>query len=97
MKPNQTNPYGYKVCYREPHKKPIRHFLTYTYRQAEMAKRHYIAYPPKSRLTGRPLTKPEWVILPIKKREVRDGIWREVPFWHSEDYLKYQTKKKRRL
>jgi len=81
MPPNTTNPYGYKVCYREKGKKRfIRHFLTYTFKQAVKAKEFYVQYPQKSRITNRELVKPEWVIIPIKKSEVRAGIWREDPF-----------------
>lgn len=81
MKPNLNNPYGYKVCYKEKGAKDyIRHFLAYTYRQAKLAKNYYIRYPTHSREDNHLLRKPEWVIIPIKKSEVRAGIWREVPF-----------------
>lgn len=81
MKVSMTNPYGYKVCYQEKAKKQIiRHFITHTYKQAKDIKRHYLLYPPLSRIDNHVLKKPTWFIIPISKREVRDGIWRECPF-----------------
>jgi len=81
MKPNLNNPYGYKVCYKEKGgNEYIRHFLTYTYRQAKQAKFYYLKYPPRCREDNHELRKPEWVIIPVKKSEVRAGIWREDPF-----------------
>ena len=85
MKTNLNNPHGYKVCYKEKGAREyIRHFLTYTYKQAKQAKRYYLKYPQKSREDDHPLNKPEWVILPIKRSEVRAGIWHEVPFWKQK-------------
>ena len=82
MKPKENCPYGYKVCYREKgRKKYIRHFLTYTYNQAKKAKEYYLKYPQRARDDNRLLRKPNWVIIPVKKSEVRAGIWHEVPFW----------------
>lgn len=73
--------YGYKVCYREQGKKRyVRYFLTYTFKQAMNAMNSYIRYPPYERETGRKLNQPEWKIIPITRKEVRDGIWRECPF-----------------
>ncbi len=81
MKPILNNPYGYKVCYKEKGcREYIRHFMTYTYRQAKQAKSSYISHPPRAREDDHELKKPEWVIIPIKKSEVRAGIWREDPF-----------------
>ncbi len=81
MKPRFRNPYGYKVCYREKNKRRmIRHFLTYTYRQAVDMKQYYLKYPQNAREDNHPLYKPTWFIIPIKKSEVRAGLWREVPF-----------------
>ena len=81
MKPILNNSYGYKVCYKEKGcKEYIRHFLTHTYCQAKQAKHYYIKYPPKSREDNHELKKPEWVIIPIKRSEVRTGIWHEDPF-----------------
>lgn len=85
MKPKRKNPYGYKICYREKgQKKYVRHFLTYTYSQAKRAKALFIKYPQKARDDGHPLRKPNWVIIPVKKSEVRAGIWHEVPFWDGD-------------
>lgn len=81
MKPRFRNPYGYKVCYTENRSRRVnRHFLTHTYRQAVKMKQHYLRYPQHSRHDGHRLRKPTWFIIPIRKSEVRDGIWREVPF-----------------
>ena len=82
---NKNNPYGYKVCYRENGcKKLIRHFLTYTYNQALKARQYYRKYQQNSREDNHPLVKPEWVIIPVTKSEVKDGIWHEVPFWKQK-------------
>ncbi len=73
--------YGYKVCYREQGSKIyIRHFMTYTLREALYAKRSYILYPPRARSDNHKLNNPTWKIIPINKDEVIAGIWREVPF-----------------
>ena len=98
MKPNLHNPYGYKVCYKEKGSKDyIRHFLTYTYQQAKQAKLYYIKYPQHSREDDHPLKNPQWVIIPIKKSEVRAGIWHEVPFWKQKGaFLIYTKNNKRR-
>ena len=81
MGKNTNNPYGYKVCYKEEGAKDyIRHFKTYTYKQAVTARAGYIRFPPRAREDGHILKKPKWVIIPIKHSEVRAGIWREGPF-----------------
>ena len=81
MGKNTNNPYGYKVCYKEEGAKDyIRHFKTYTYKQAVTARAGYIRFPPRAWEGGHILNKPKWVIIPIKHSEVRAGIWREDPF-----------------
>ena len=81
MKPILDNPYGYKVCYREKGcKEYIKFFQTYTYLQAKKAKESYIRFKPKAREDNHELRKPQWVIIPIKRSEVRAGIWHEDPF-----------------
>ena len=81
MMKNKHNPNGYKVCYREEGKKKyIRHFITYTHRQAVAARNGYMRFPPRAREDNRLLHNPQWVIIPIRDSEVRDGIWREAPF-----------------
>lgn len=81
MKPILNNPYGYKVCYKEKGcKEYIKHFMTYTYRQAKFVKQSCLRFPPRAREDNHELKKPEWVIIPIKRSEVRAGIWREDPF-----------------
>lgn len=81
MKPIVDNPYGYKVCYTEKHYKKMHdRFLTKTYKQAKMVKEGYLLYPPVSLNTGRKLNKPTWYIIPITKREVQEGIWKQAPF-----------------
>lgn len=76
--------YGYKVCYTEKgHKSELkRYFITYTYKQALKMKELYLRY---THLRSREdynhiLNKPTWYILPITRKEVRQGIWRECPF-----------------
>ena len=94
MKPNLDNPFGYKVCYRERGCKDyIRHFLTYTYSQARQAKMFYIKYPQRSREDEHLLDRPEWVIIPVKKSEVRAGIWHEVPFWKQDGTFNFYKNK----
>jgi hypothetical protein len=73
--------YGYKVCYREAGRiRYIRHFLTYTKEQAVKALSKYLLYPPTDRESEHKLIRPKWKIIPVRRREVRHGIWREVPF-----------------
>lgn len=73
--------YGYKVCYREQDSKEyVRYFLTYTLKQARRAMADYIRYPPRDRDTGRKLVCPKWKVIPVTKKEVIGGIWRECPF-----------------
>lgn len=89
---NKSNPYGYKVCYRENGcREYIRHFLTYTYNQALQARKHYRKYPQKSREDNHELKNPYWVIIPVKKSEVKDGIWHEVPFWKPKGLFSFIT------
>ena len=40
----------------------------------------YIRYPPRERETNRKLNNPSWKIIPVTRKEVDDGIWRECPF-----------------
>lgn len=81
MKPDRHNPYGYKVCYRERRSKRIvRYFIVRSYKDAVSMKQLYIRYPPRERETDRQLNKPIWLILPITRKEVLRGIWRECPF-----------------
>ena len=73
--------YGYKVCYREEgNKRYVRYFLTYTLKQAVSVLNAYIRYPPTVRENGRVLNRPRWKIIPVNRREVVAGIWREPPF-----------------
>lgn len=73
--------YGYKVCYRENRKGIyIRYFITYTYKQALISISYYVSYPQRSRTDNHLLCNPEWKIFPISKKEVKDGIWRDIPF-----------------
>lgn len=73
--------YGYKVCYCEHGKSAyIRHYKTYTYKQAINALCFYRRYPPKSHKDNHKLKRPKWKIIPISKNEVLAGIWREDPF-----------------
>lgn len=79
MKKNKT--YGYKVCYRDHRRRRyIRHFLTYTYRQARFAKESYRRFPPKSRKENRTLNHAKWKIIPVNHKDVKHGIWNQRPF-----------------
>ena len=81
MRKRNNKDYGYKVCYKEENsRKYVRYFLTYTYKQAQTALLGYIRYPPKAREDDHILVNPIWKIIPVKKREVKQGIWRECPF-----------------
>ena len=81
MKTNHDKCYGYKVCYKEENaKRYVRHFLTYTYKQAKTAMVGYIRYPPAAREDNHVLVNPKWKIIPVKVNEVKQGIWRECPF-----------------
>jgi len=72
---------GYKVCYKEEgSNKYIRHFLTYTYREAKSILNYYLRYPPNNREDNHKLKKPKWKVIPVSVKEYQDGIWREVPF-----------------
>ena len=73
--------FGYKICYKERgSKKYIRYFMTYTYPQALKILYYFISYPPDERETVRKLIQPEWRIIPVTKKEILAGIWRECPF-----------------
>ena len=90
---NKSNPYGYKVCYRENGCKDfIRHFLSYTYNQALRAMNYFRKYPQKSRADNHTIRKPYWVIIPVTKSEVKDGIWHEVPFWKQKGFFIFTQK-----
>ena len=96
MKIKLYNLHGYKVCFREKGDKEYTvRFLTHTYKQAKSVKKMYLRSPSIATLYNRPLKKPEWVIIPIKKSEVRDGIWHEVPFWKQKrDFFFLQQNQK---
>ena len=86
---------GYKLCYKEKGSRAyIRHFLTCTYMQARSMLRHYKRYPQKSKEDNHLLKKPNWVIIPITKSEVKDGIWHEVPFWKQTGFFYFYRKHK---
>ena len=73
--------YGYKVCYRDHRRRRyVRHFLTYTYRQARSAKEGYKRFPPQSRKGNKTLTHAKWKIIPVNHKDVKSGIWNQKPF-----------------
>lgn len=93
MKKGTVN--GYKVCYKEEGAKDyIRHYMTYTHKQAKKMLMYYKRYPQVSRKDNHPLVKPKWVIIPIKKSEIRDGIWREIPFLKKKGFFYFYRKHK---
>ena len=64
----KNNPFGYKVGYRENGNRLfIRHFMTYTYKQARFSLRFYRKYPQRNRETNRPIIDPFWEIKPIER------------------------------
>ena len=75
--------YGYKICYTEKgHKRVVKvYFLARSYKQALKMKSYCLRYEQRDRKNyKRRLKKPTWYIVPITRREVLHGIWREVPF-----------------
>lgn len=75
--------YGYKVCCTEKgnKRKIIPFFYARSYKQALKMKAYYLRYEQRDRDNyKRKLHKPTWYIVPITRREVLRGIWREVPF-----------------
>lgn len=77
----KNNPYGYKVGYRENGSRPfIKHFMTYTYKQALRLLHFYRKTPQREREHNRPIIDPFWEIKPITKKEYLAGIWDEIPF-----------------
>ena len=81
MRNSKTPNYGYKVCYREEGAKEyVRYFLTHTRKQAFNAMRSYIRYPPTARDGDKELVNPKWKVIPVSKKEIKRGIWRECPF-----------------
>lgn len=76
MKPRVDNPYGYKICYIEKGSKAyVRKYMTHSYKTALKVKEYYLK---DSRFFN--LKKPSWHIIPITRKEVLRGIWREIPF-----------------
>ena len=73
--------YRYKVCYREQGSNVyVRHFMTYTYKQAVCARNGYLRFPPTAREDNHKLKNPTWKIIPISRDEIKAGIWNEAPF-----------------
>jgi hypothetical protein len=72
---------GFKVCYRERGAAHyVRHFLTYTLKQALDMLDYYMCRPPTARDDGHILNKPKWKVIPVSRKEIKAGIWREPPF-----------------
>jgi len=79
MKPTLTSKYGYKVCFKKSRDAPFTYrFLTHSYKQAVDIKRYYYHSPPPD--DNDKLIISKWYILPITKKDIKSGIWREVPF-----------------
>jgi hypothetical protein len=53
---------------------------------------YYRKYPQRSREDNHSLTKPYWVIIPVKRSEIKDGIWHEVPFWKQKGLFSFYNK-----
>lgn len=77
---NKHNPYGYKLGYKEQDGVFVRHFIVRTYKDAVKFLPSFIRYTNTAREDNHTLINPIWAIRPIRKREVKDGIWRECPF-----------------
>lgn len=76
--------YGYKICYSEKgHKRVVKaYFLVRSYTEAVRIKKSFAGhsgYNYDRENYKRRLKKPTWYIVPITRREVLRGIWREVP------------------
>ena len=82
MKPDLHNPYGYKICYKEKGSKElVTTFMVHSYKKAKYIKEMYAKLRPVYTYPNeKPLKKPTWFIIPITRKEVRDGIWRQCPF-----------------
>ena len=81
MKTQFTIRTGFKVCYKESNSNRYnRHYLTRNYNDAIKMIAFYKRYPPRARDDNHKLKKPKWRIIPISLKEIKDGIWREVPF-----------------
>ena len=75
--------YGYKICYTEKgSKRNVKpYFYARSYKQALKMKSLYLRDEQRDRDNcKRRLKKPTWYIVPITRREVVRGIWREAPF-----------------
>ena len=96
MKPNINNPYGYKVCCQNKRLRTfICYFKTRTYKKAVEMKRFFSRKPPKTQNNKKFTKRHTWVIIPIKRSEVRRGIWREAPFLPILSSLTNKTIKRR--
>ena len=82
MKPDLHNPYGYKICYKEKgSKEPTLVFKVYSFRRAKSIKETFTKLTPVYTYPDeKPLKKITWMIIPITRKEVKDGIWRQCPF-----------------
>ena len=75
MKPNLNNPYGYKICSQEQPNKPFEtRFKVHSFRTASEIKKRYVVFQQYFK------RRKVYHIYPISKQEVRQGIWRELPF-----------------
>lgn len=81
MKRNTECKYGYKLSYSKPPKKEITdRFLTRSFKEALYYKSKFLQSPEWGCLE-KPLPKRiQWQIIPIRKWEVKQGIWRSVPW-----------------
>ena len=78
---NKTNPYGYKIGYRENGSLLFnRLFITRSYAQAVFMRNFYRRYERHKRKNNRLIVNPFWNIVPITKKEILAGIWNENPF-----------------
>ncbi len=93
MKRNLTCQYGYRIAYSKPPRKALTdRFLTRTYREALFMKQHYLRFPDNATLEKPEPKRIEWHIIPIRKREAKQGIWRKGPPWEIKRSVRRHKK-----
>ena len=81
MKKNTHCKYGYRLSYsKPPQKEIIDRFLIKTHREALQYKAWFLRDPEAGTLERPAPKRVQWHIIPIKRREVKQGIWRSVPW-----------------
>ena len=90
MKVNTECKYGYKLSYTKPPQKEVTdRFLTKTYKEAERYKAFFLRTPKWGCLEEPIPKRVQWQIIPIRKWEVKQGIWRSVPWIIKKKVRRY--------